>query len=189
MLIALGFKPLKAATVSLVGNTAPVAFGSIATPIITLARVTALPVDDLGWMVGRQTPFLALIVPLILVAMVDGRRGLRQTWPAAAGRGVAFAIAQFVLLELHLGRAHRHHRLAGLGRRAGRLPPRLAAVGAAARRADRGAASPRSPALARMTRRSRPTSTARSVEAQAARDKPATSRRTSSSSSSYAPVR
>src|ERR1044072_3901239 len=95
MLMALGFKPLKAAAVALVANTAPVAFGAIATPIITLSEVSALPKDDLGAMVGRQTPFLALIVPLILVAMVDGRRGIRQTWPAAVVGGLAFAIGQF----------------------------------------------------------------------------------------------
>jgi lactate permease len=96
MLIALGFKPIKAASVALVANTAPVAFGAIAIPIITLAGVTGLPQDDLGAMVGRQTPFLALLVPLILVFMVDGRRGLRETWPAALVGGVAFAIGQFV---------------------------------------------------------------------------------------------
>ncbi len=95
MLIALGFKPLKAATVSLVANTAPVAFGAIATPILTLGEVTSLPTDDLGAMVGRQTPLLAVIVPLILVGMVDGRRGLRQTWPAAVVGGVAFAATQY----------------------------------------------------------------------------------------------
>jgi lactate permease len=96
MLIALGFRPLKAAAVSLVANTAPVAFGAIAIPIVTLSEVSGLDKGDLGAMVGRQTPFLALIVPLILVAMVDGRRGLRQTWPAAIVGGVAFAIGQFV---------------------------------------------------------------------------------------------
>jgi lactate permease len=95
MLMALGFKPIKAAAVALVANTAPVAFGAIATPIITLSEVSSLPKDDLGAMVGRQTPFLALIVPLILIAMVDGRRGVRQTWPAAVVGGLAFAIGQF----------------------------------------------------------------------------------------------
>jgi lactate permease len=95
MLMALGFKPIKAAAVALVANTAPVAFGAIATPIITLSEVSSLPKDDLGAMVGRQTPFLALIVPLILIAMVDGRRGIRQTWPAAIVGGGAFAIGQF----------------------------------------------------------------------------------------------
>jgi lactate permease len=95
MLVALGFRPMLAASTALVANTAPVAFGAIAVPITTLSSVSGLPKDDLGAMVGRQTPFLALIVPLILVAMVDGRRGLRQTWPAALVGGVAFAIGQF----------------------------------------------------------------------------------------------
>ena len=87
---------MKAAALALIGNTAPVAFGSIATPIVTLAAQTQLPFEDLGAMVGRQTPFLALIVPLILVGVVDGARGVRQTWPAAMVAGVAFAITQFV---------------------------------------------------------------------------------------------
>jgi lactate permease len=95
MLIALGFRPIKAAAVSLVANTAPVAFGAIAIPIVTLGEVSGLPKDDLGGMVGRQTPLLALIVPLILIAMVDGRRGLRQAWPAALVGGVAFGALQF----------------------------------------------------------------------------------------------
>jgi len=95
MLVGLGVKPIKAASVALVANTAPVAFGAIAIPIITLAGLTELPKDDLGAMVGRQTPFLALIVPLILVGMVDGMRGVRQTWPAALVGGAAFAIGQF----------------------------------------------------------------------------------------------
>ena len=95
MLIALGFKPVKAASVALVANTAPVAFGALAIPIITLAEVTGLPQEDLGAMVGRQTPFLAVIVPLILVGMVDGRRGLRQAWLPAAVGGLSFALGQF----------------------------------------------------------------------------------------------
>jgi lactate permease len=96
MLIALGFKPIKAATVALLANTAPVAFGAIAIPIITLSQLTGLPKTDLGAMVGRQTPFIALIVPFILIAIVDGRRGLRQAWPAALVGGVSFGILQFV---------------------------------------------------------------------------------------------
>jgi lactate permease len=95
MLIALGFQPIKAASVALVANTAPVAFGAIAIPIITLAEITGLPKEDLGAMVGRQTPLLALFVPLILVGMVDGMRGVRQAWPAALIGGLVFAIAQF----------------------------------------------------------------------------------------------
>src|ERR671925_1020277 len=95
MLIALGFKPIKAASVALVANTAPVAFAAIAIPITTLSEVTGLDQGDLGAMVGRQTPFLALVVPLILIGMVDGRRGIRQTWPVAVIGGVAFALGQF----------------------------------------------------------------------------------------------
>ncbi len=95
MLIALGFEPIKAAAVALVANTAPVAFGAIAIPIITLSEITGLPKEDLGAMVGRQTPLLALFVPLILVGMVDGMRGVRQAWPAAVFGGLVFAIAQF----------------------------------------------------------------------------------------------
>ena len=103
MLIALGFPPLKAATVALIANTAPVAFGALATPIVTLAEITSgvsddpgLTVDTLGSMVGRQTPILAVFVPLVLVAVVDGRRGLRQTWLPALVAGTVFGVAQFV---------------------------------------------------------------------------------------------
>jgi lactate permease len=96
MLIALGFRPIKAATIALVANTAPVAFGALAVPITTLAGLTKLPVDELGAMVGRQTPLLAVLVPLALVYIVDGRRGLRQVWPAALLCGVVFGLAQFV---------------------------------------------------------------------------------------------
>jgi lactate permease len=96
MLVALGFKPMKAAAVALVANTAPVAFGAIAIPIITLSGLTGLPKEDLGAMVGRQTPELALVVPLILVGMVGGWRGVKQVWPAAMVGGLAFAIGQFV---------------------------------------------------------------------------------------------
>jgi lactate permease len=96
MLIAVGFQPMKAAAVALVANTAPVAFGAIAIPIVTLSGLTEIPKEDLGAMVGRQTPFLALFVPLILVGMVDGMRGVRQAWPAAIVGGIVFALGQFV---------------------------------------------------------------------------------------------
>jgi lactate permease len=95
MLLALGFKPLKAAVLALVANTAPVAFGAMATPIITLAKVSGLSTDTLGAMVGRQTPIMSVFVPLALVAIVDGRRGLRQTWPAALTGGVVFGLGQY----------------------------------------------------------------------------------------------
>jgi lactate permease len=107
MLMSLGFKPIKAATVALVANTAPVAFGALAIPIVTLAPIAAgvsndprlsdaNALDTLGSMVGRQTPILALVVPLILVMIVDGRRGVRQTWLPALLAGGVFAVAQFV---------------------------------------------------------------------------------------------
>src|SRR3954453_10088088 len=103
MLMALGFPPVRAASVALIANTAPVAFGALATPIVTLGTVAGgagddprLNTDTLGAMVGRQTPLLAVVVPLILVFIVDGRRGLRHTWLPSVVCGVAFAVAQFV---------------------------------------------------------------------------------------------
>jgi len=106
MLMSLGFKPVKAATVALVANTAPVAFGALAIPIVTLAPIAAGVSNDprlsdanalgtLGSMVGRQTPILALFVPLILVLIVDGRRGVRQAAVPALVAGIVFAVAQF----------------------------------------------------------------------------------------------
>jgi lactate permease len=95
MLVALGFDPVRAAVVSLVANTAPVAFGAMGTPVVTLAQVTGLPLDTVASVVGRQTPLLALVVPLVLVGLVDGRRGLRETWLPALMCGIAFAVAQF----------------------------------------------------------------------------------------------
>src|SRR5689334_22096871 len=103
MLMALGFRPIHAASVALIANTAPVAFGALATPITTLAVTTSgasddhrLTVDTLGAMVGRQTPILSIFVPLVLVFVVDGRRGLRQAWLPALSAGIAFGVAQFV---------------------------------------------------------------------------------------------
>lgn len=96
MLLAAGMKPIRAAVVSLLANTAPVAFGAMAAPIITLSGVTGLPIDDLASMAGRQTPFVAILIPLVLVFVVDGTRGLRQTWPVALVAGFVFGLAQFV---------------------------------------------------------------------------------------------
>lgn len=95
MLLALGFKPLKAAVLALVANTAPVAFGAMATPIITLAKTSGLSTDTLGAMVGRQTPIMAVFVPLVLVGIVDGWRGVRETWFPAVVGGVVFGIGQY----------------------------------------------------------------------------------------------
>ena len=97
MLVGLGLSPVRAAAVALVADTAPVAFGAIAIPITTLAQVSGLPVQHLSMMVGRQTPFLAVVIPFVLVFMVDGRRGLRESWPAALMAGVVFGIMQFAV--------------------------------------------------------------------------------------------
>nr|WP_231700518.1 L-lactate permease [Arthrobacter sp. zg-Y750] len=96
MLMAAGMKPLKSAVVALLANTAPVAFGAMAAPIIALNGVTGIPLQELSSMTGRQTPFIALVVPLILVFLVDGKRGVRQTWPVALVAGAAFGLSQFV---------------------------------------------------------------------------------------------
>jgi lactate permease len=96
MLMAAGMKPVKSAVVSLLANTAPVAFGAMAAPIIALNGVTGLPLHDLSSMAGRQTPFIALIVPLLLVFIVDGKRGVKQTWPVALVAGAVFGIFQFI---------------------------------------------------------------------------------------------
>lgn len=95
MMVALGFNPLKAAALALVANTAPVPFGAVAIPITTLSDVTGLQKIDLGAMVGRQTPLLAVVLPITIVAMVDGRRGIAEAWPVAAVAGVTFAASQF----------------------------------------------------------------------------------------------
>ncbi len=97
MLMGIGIKPVRAAALALVADTAPVAFGAIAIPITTLAQVTGLPAHTLGAMVGRQTPFLAVLIPFVLVFIADGRKGLKETWPAALTAGMTFAIVQFAV--------------------------------------------------------------------------------------------
>src|SRR5471032_1196900 len=97
MLIALGFKPIKAAVVALVANTAPVAFGALAIPITTLATVSGQPEHTLSQIVGRQTPLLAVFVPMALVFIIDRWRGVRATLPATLTCGVTFAFTQFVV--------------------------------------------------------------------------------------------
>lgn len=100
MLIALGVRPLKAATLTLIANTAPVAFGGMGNPITVLGEVTGLPAGDFGAMAGRQVSLLAVVVPFVLLFVADGRRGLRQAWPGALVGGVSFAVAQFLTSEL-----------------------------------------------------------------------------------------
>jgi lactate permease len=96
MLIGLGFKPIKAAVVALLANTAPVAFGALAVPITTLATVTGLPEQELASIVGRQTPLLAFFIPMALVFVIDRWKGVRETLPATLACGITFAVAQFV---------------------------------------------------------------------------------------------
>jgi lactate permease len=96
MLIGLGFKPLPAAGLALIGNTAPVAYGALGTPIITLAKVTGLNEGLLSAMAGRQLPFFSLIVPFWLVWTMAGFRGMLGVWPACLVAGVSFAIPQFL---------------------------------------------------------------------------------------------
>ncbi len=101
MLIGLGFRPLEAAGLTLLGNTAPVAFGALGTPLIALAAVTGLPLGDLSAMVGRQLPVFSLLVPFWMIAVMAGRRGLREVWPACLVAGASFGAAQLTLSNLH----------------------------------------------------------------------------------------
>src|SRR3954449_7955048 len=96
LLIGLGFTPLYAAGLSLIANTAPVAFGAIGTPILTLGAVTGIPAATLGAMAGRQLPFVSLIVPAWLVVTMSGWRGLRGVWPAVLVCGGTFALVQYL---------------------------------------------------------------------------------------------
>jgi lactate permease len=101
MLIGLGFRPLPAAGLSLIGNTAPVAFGSLGIPIITLAQVTQLDLHLLSQMVGRQLPFFSLIVPFWLIWAMAGWRGMLEVWPACAVTGIVFGSIQFLVSNYH----------------------------------------------------------------------------------------
>jgi lactate permease len=101
MLIALGFEPLPSAGIALIGNTAPVAFGALGTPLIALASVTGLPLSDLSAMTGRQLPFFAVLVPFWLVWALAGRKNMLEVWPACLVAGLSFAITQFLVSNLH----------------------------------------------------------------------------------------
>ena len=101
ILIQLGFKPLPASGLSLIANTAPVAFGALGTPIIALAGVTGLDVKDLGAMAGRQLPFFSLLVPFWVVWAFAGFRGMLGVWPAALTAGLSFGIPQYLVSNFH----------------------------------------------------------------------------------------
>ena len=101
ILIGLGFAPLAASGLSLLANTAPVAFGALGTPIVALAGVTGLDVRDLSAMVGRQLPLFSLIIPFWLVWAFCGFKKTREVWPALAVAGVSFAVPQFLISNFH----------------------------------------------------------------------------------------
>ena len=101
VLIGLGFSPLAASGLALIANTAPVAYGALGTPVITLAKVTGLDEMMLSSMIGRQLPFFSLLVPFWLIWAFAGRKGMMQIWPAILVAGGSFAIAQFVVSNYH----------------------------------------------------------------------------------------
>lgn len=100
LLVGLGFNPLYAAGLCLIANTAPVAFGAMGVPIITAGKITNIDPIEIGKIVGLQLPFLAVLVPFWLVAIMDGKKGLRETWPAILVVGVSFAVTQFLTSHL-----------------------------------------------------------------------------------------
>jgi lactate permease len=101
MLIGLGFPPLEASALSLIANTAPVAFGALGTPVIALQGVTGLDLGSLSAMIGRQLPFFSVIVPFWLIAAYAGFRGMLEVWPALLVAGLSFAIPQFLVSNYH----------------------------------------------------------------------------------------
>jgi lactate permease len=101
MLIGLGFTPLAASGLSLIANTAPVAYGALGAPVIALAAVTGLPLLDLSAMIGRQLPFFSVIVPFWLIVAFAGWRGMIQIWPAILVAGVSFAVPQYLVSNFH----------------------------------------------------------------------------------------
>ncbi len=101
ILIGLGFAPLTASGLSLIANTAPVAFGALGTPIVALAGVTGIDVRQLSAMVGRQLPFFSVIIPFWLVWAYCGFKKMREVWPALVVAGVSFAVPQFLISNFH----------------------------------------------------------------------------------------
>ncbi len=101
VLMGLGFSPLAASGLSLIANTAPVAYGALGTPVIALAAVTGLDLLDLSAMIGRQLPFFSLLVPFWLIWAFAGFRGMMEIWPAILVMGVSFAVPQFLVSSYH----------------------------------------------------------------------------------------
>ena len=96
LLAGLGFNPLYAAGLCLIANTAPVAFGAMGIPLIVAGQVTGIDAFKIGAMVGRQLPLLSFLIPFWVVAIMDGWRGVRETWPAIVVCGGSFAVTQFL---------------------------------------------------------------------------------------------
>ena len=101
LMIGLGFRPLEAAKLALIGNTAPVAFGALGTPLLTLSKITDLDLQALSAMVGRQLPVFSIIVPFWLVVAQVGWGGMLAVWPACLVAGGSFATAQFAMSNFH----------------------------------------------------------------------------------------
>jgi lactate permease len=101
MLIGLGFRPLQAAGLALIGNTAPVAYGALGSPLIALAGVTGLPLDMLSAAAGRILPIFSLIVPFWIIWTMAGRKAMMEVWPACLVAGGSFAITQFAVSNFH----------------------------------------------------------------------------------------
>ena len=147
ILIGLGFSPLAASGLSLIANTAPVAFGALGTPIQGLAAVTGLDPYVLGAMVGRQLPLFSVIVPFWLVWAFAGWRGMKEIWPAVLVCGVSFAVPQFVISNYIISAGSSNRRLADLDGLPDPVPQSLAAedelwtVARAARQATNSAAT------------------------------------------------
>jgi lactate permease len=102
ILVGLGFDPFKAAVLCLIANTAPVAYGGLSTPLITLNGVTNIPTETLSVMAGHQLPFFSLIVPFYMVRCMCSWRQTREVWPALLVSGGSFAVFQFVFATIHL---------------------------------------------------------------------------------------
>ncbi len=100
LLVGLGFNPLYAAGLCLITNTAPVAFGAMGIPITVAAQVTGIDAFKIGQMAGRQLPLLSVIVPFWVIMIMDGVRGVRETWPAILVCGITFATTQFLTSNL-----------------------------------------------------------------------------------------
>ncbi len=127
LLVGLGFNPLYAAGLCLIVNTAPVAFGAMGIPILVAGQVTGLDSFEIGQMVGRQLPFLTIIVLFWIMAIMDGWRGVKETWPAVMVSGGSFAIAQYLSSNFNRAGTAGHHLFAGVSGVSDAVPQTLAA--------------------------------------------------------------